>query len=198
MIFIVRHCQTEENEQKILCSNTDKNLSTFGIKQAELVANFFVNKDIDCILTSDLKRAVQTANLINTVCNTDLIECSWLRERYIPNSFSNQKCDDLIKKRKNMNHQFIDPSQDWFDVNDVESDSDVHLRFFDGVSEYIKKDRDIICVTHAGVIKSVLHSIFEISPQRTNAFKVRNGCIISLKTNGGLENAQIIEVSQIE
>ena len=52
MIYIVRHCQTEDNSQKILCSNKDLELSSFGVERAKKIADFFSDKNIDYILTS--------------------------------------------------------------------------------------------------------------------------------------------------
>ena len=105
--------------------------------------------------------------------------------------------DDLVKKREALNHLFIDPSQDWHNVSEVESDNEIFIRLSHGFSDYLNNNKNIICVTHAGVVKALLYSILKIDPKRTNAFKVRNGCILSLQTEGNLENIQLVEMRQI-
>lgn len=60
-LYILRHAQTKENEQGILQGQIDTELSEEGIKQAQQIAINFMNEKFDFIITSDLKRARETA-----------------------------------------------------------------------------------------------------------------------------------------
>jgi len=43
-----------------------------------------------------------------------------------------------------------------------------------------------------------LYSIFKIDPIRPNAFKVKNGCILSLQAGKNFEDLQLVEIRQIQ
>ncbi|UQS84257.1 histidine phosphatase family protein [Bombilactobacillus thymidiniphilus] len=65
-VYIVRHGETNTNlERKVNGSATDLPLNKRGVQQVKnLQANFITNK-IDCIYTSPLQRAQQTAKILN-------------------------------------------------------------------------------------------------------------------------------------
>lgn len=64
-VFLVRHGETEWNKSGKVQGCQDTNLSKDGIMQAQYLSNRF-NDNFDCIYTSPLKRAVQTAEIIGT------------------------------------------------------------------------------------------------------------------------------------
>ena len=63
-IFIVRHGQDEDNAAGILNGHRDMPLTEKGRQQAQLVAQKLRDDSIDAILSSPLKRTMQTANII--------------------------------------------------------------------------------------------------------------------------------------
>ena len=113
MLHIVRHFSTSENEGNIMCSSKDSFLSKNATAEKNKLMDYFKNKEIDCILTSDSIRAVQTAEAISSICKTQLILTSNLNERKVSDFYSNTSIEELIAKRKLMGHFFSDPTQDW-------------------------------------------------------------------------------------
>ena len=66
MIYLVRHGQTDWNiEKKHTQGHTDIPLNENGKKQAEQLAQSISNLKIDKIISSDLLRAKETAEIIN-------------------------------------------------------------------------------------------------------------------------------------
>ncbi|MBI4973839.1 histidine phosphatase family protein [Candidatus Roizmanbacteria bacterium] len=63
-IIIVRHGQTAENKKRILQGHLDTLLDETGKKQAEEVAETLKNEDIEAFFSSDLKRALHTAEAV--------------------------------------------------------------------------------------------------------------------------------------
>ena len=63
-IYIVRHGETEENKQKIMQGQLDTQLDLEGEKQADLVAKALREIPFDVCYSSDLRRAVSTAERI--------------------------------------------------------------------------------------------------------------------------------------
>ncbi|MFH1212202.1 MAG: histidine phosphatase family protein [Candidatus Woesearchaeota archaeon] len=60
-LILTRHGRTIANEAGILEGRLPGELSMFGIKQAEKLALRLKNEKLDCIYSSDAKRAVDTA-----------------------------------------------------------------------------------------------------------------------------------------
>lgn len=64
-ILLTRHGQTEWNLLKKVQGKADIELNEQGIQQAEMTRDFLKDEKIDLILCSPLKRAIQTAEIIN-------------------------------------------------------------------------------------------------------------------------------------
>ena len=78
-IYLVRHGETDLNEQDRLRGWLDVDLSDKGKKQAKESASFFDDIDLDAIYCSDLKRAIQTATPIAEETGTKVIQNSDFR-----------------------------------------------------------------------------------------------------------------------
>jgi broad specificity phosphatase PhoE len=63
-LYIVRHGQTDYNLNDLLQGWTDNPLNQEGLKQAEEISKILKNYKIEVIFSSDLKRAIQTAQII--------------------------------------------------------------------------------------------------------------------------------------
>ena len=80
-IFVVRHGQTEWNALEKLQGQTDIELNEVGREQAQITGEQIKNENIDLIITSPLKRARETAEIINKNFNAPIIEDKRLMER---------------------------------------------------------------------------------------------------------------------
>ena len=63
-IYLVRHGQTAWNKEEIFRGRTDIPLDETGLKQAELVGQYFKGMEIQVIYSSSLSRAWQTAQKV--------------------------------------------------------------------------------------------------------------------------------------
>jgi phosphoserine phosphatase len=63
-IYLVRHGQTAWNKEEIFRGRTDVPLDEIGLKQAELVGQYFKGMEIHGVFSSSLSRAWQTAEKI--------------------------------------------------------------------------------------------------------------------------------------
>ena len=64
-ILLTRHGQTEWNLLKKVQGKANIELNEKGIQQAEIIRDYLKEESIDLILCSPLKRAIQTAEIIN-------------------------------------------------------------------------------------------------------------------------------------
>ncbi|WP_421378382.1 histidine phosphatase family protein [Bacillus salacetis] len=81
-ICIVRHGQTDWNKERRLQGRTDIALNSTGERQAKEARDFLKSGEWDAVITSPLKRAKKTAEIINEELNLPLIEMEEFAERY--------------------------------------------------------------------------------------------------------------------
>ncbi|MBQ9269968.1 MAG: histidine phosphatase family protein [Oscillospiraceae bacterium] len=81
-LYFVRHGQTALNQAKLLQGRSDYDLDPRGVRQAAQVGRWFRDQGIqfDCVFSSPLRRAIQTAELISetsAVLDNRLIEMDY-------------------------------------------------------------------------------------------------------------------------
>lgn len=82
-LLLVRHGETYENTAKILQGHLPGHLTDCGRSQAVELRESLLKSNIhfDKIVTSDLRRAIDTTNIINATFNKPVITTRLLRER---------------------------------------------------------------------------------------------------------------------
>jgi len=76
----VRHGITEYNKARRFTGHSDVDLSATGYGQVERLRDRLVDEKIDAVYSSDLKRALVTAELIFPGHDADIVTCPELRE----------------------------------------------------------------------------------------------------------------------
>ncbi|MEM6405111.1 MAG: histidine phosphatase family protein [Pseudomonadota bacterium] len=79
-LLLIRHGETDWNVEGRYTGQSDIPLNNTGRKQAEDLANRLQNNPPDVIISSDLRRARETANAIAAVCNITIHTDARLRE----------------------------------------------------------------------------------------------------------------------
>ncbi|KAH9952087.1 phosphoglycerate mutase-like protein [Amylocystis lapponica] len=83
-IYIVRHGETDENRQGIMQGQLDTKLNAAGVEQARLTAVALEKVPFERAFSSDLQRAIKTAEIIlKTHSHVALERHEALRERYL-------------------------------------------------------------------------------------------------------------------
>jgi len=82
-LYIVRHGQTKENVIRMLQGHMPGNLTELGKEQVSTPADDLADRDVrfKCIVSSDLKRAMDSAKIIAGKLNLPVIPMPMLRER---------------------------------------------------------------------------------------------------------------------
>ena len=79
-IYLIRHGETDWNYQQRYQGQQDVPLNATGIKQAQLTAEYLNGTNFTALYSSDLTRAVQTAQEISKIINLPIVTDSSLRE----------------------------------------------------------------------------------------------------------------------
>ena len=80
-LYLVRHGETVDNANQIMQGQTQGQLNDNGIKQAHQFSDEWKDKPIDVIIASDLKRSIDTAQIIAGPHHLEVIITPLLRER---------------------------------------------------------------------------------------------------------------------
>ena len=144
-ILLVRHGQTDWNKEKKIMGRCDVSLNEEGLRQAEETSNNLVNERIDLIICSPLKRAEETAKVINKNRNIPIIFDERIIERDFGEFDGMSAIDldriDLWDYYKNEKYQKAENIQDFF------------TRIYGFLNDIKEKyaDKNILIVSHGGV-----------------------------------------------
>lgn len=101
-LYLIRHGETDWNAKKKLQGHTDTEINIVGEEQAHALANELQSLGIKHIVSSDLKRAAQTASIIVSALNVPLHTDKRLREcnfgKYEGMSWNDIESEYNIKK----------------------------------------------------------------------------------------------------
>ncbi|KAH3739099.1 uncharacterized protein LOC127851900 [Dreissena polymorpha] len=109
-LTLVRHGETMYNRKGIIQGQTDIPLSSFGERQAEMVAARLQNERFTHIFSSDLCRATETARIIseaNKVCRCQVTMDKRLRERKF-GSLEGKSKKELMQQVKKAKRRYED------------------------------------------------------------------------------------------
>ncbi len=82
-VYVARHAQAEHNLADVFHDATipnDVSLTSLGIKQAEKLARKLADTQIDVMYVSELRRTLQTAQIVNRFHNAPIVENSLLND----------------------------------------------------------------------------------------------------------------------
>ena len=80
-LYLVRHGETIDNVNQIMQGQTQGKLTENGIRQAQEVRDQLASEDFSAIISSDLKRSVDTAKIIAEPHDLEVVQTPLLRER---------------------------------------------------------------------------------------------------------------------
>lgn len=178
-IFVTRHGQTDWNIIEKIQGQTDIELNNTGRKQAEETGKSIKNEHIDLIITSPLKRAKETAEIINKNFNVTIIEDARLMERNFGKNEGLTKSE--IRTLKEIHPEINDV---WnynknVNFNNIETMHDFCNRIYNFLDDIIQKykDKNVLLVTHGGASVPIKYYFMNYPLEN---FVDRNG-ITSLK-----------------
>ena len=155
ILYVVRHGETIRNKLGLIQGQTEWDLTEKGIKDAEELRDIVDKLDIDVVISSPLKRAVDTASIITS-------------DKYPIN------IDDRIVERnwgmcEGAHIEEVDTVKCWnfhinTDNNKIERVQDLLAR----VSEFLEdikvkyKDKNLLVVAHSAVLRAIHYCLHPI------------------------------------
>lgn len=164
---VVRHGETEANLDGILQGQLDTALNPRGIRQAELAARRLEEEPFDLAFSSDLRRAMETAERIAAPHRIPVRPMPALREWNL-GDLQGKKWSELAQQYKEVMDAFKSETGD-VAVPGGERRSDFYFRVGNALDTFPKEfpGKKILLVTHGGVLKAVFRHI--VGPVSGNA-----------------------------
>ena len=151
-LYVVRHGQTLHNKLGLVQGNTESDLSEKGIEDAKALRKLVSTLNIDVVISSPLKRALDTAKLI-TDNKYDII----IDERLIERSYG-------LGEGKPVDEELTIKYWDFnlnTDMNEVEKVRDLMFRIVEFIEDLRNKyeDKNVLVVAHSAILRAIHYAI---------------------------------------
>ena len=172
MIYLLRHGLDDE---EYIGGWSDVSLVRDGIKQVELVKDYALNNiEFNKIISSDILRAKQTAEIINKNFNKEIIYTDLLREQ------SKGDYNGKLKSSIDDNDYFLGNTTIYDTYPNGESLLDLYFRIEKLLLIMDKWDNDLL-VTHRGVINMIYYLLNNKKPDMyKDSFNVTHASVHKL------------------
>ena len=179
ILFAVRHGETKWNLIEKQQGHLDSPLTNNGVQQAKLLAEGLVNKNIDVLYSSDLGRALQTAEIIAKKLSLDINTDIRLRERNL-GIMQNLTKKEFAEKYTDEAICFNTGNPDYV-LPDGESVHQRYSRCIDCAEELAKckEGKKILIVAHGGVLNSFFYKATNTPLTEPRRFSLFNASINS-------------------
>ncbi len=182
-IYLVRHGLTHWNHEFRYQGHTDIELSPQGIEQAFALKKRLKGEDIKAIFSSDLRRARQTAEIINQEHNLEIQIDPALKEvnfgvwEGLTYQDLQQKYPEQLKIWKDTPHLLDIETGETFD-------SLMHraINFVNNIYNAYRKD-NIIVVSHGGTIAAMICGLMNEPLKFMWTYKQKNAALNIIKRN---------------
>lgn len=180
-LFLIRHGETLPNLRREFQGIGDFTLTEKGISQAQSIASFFSNIEIDSLYVSPMERAMQSAN--------PLAEAKALSPITIP-AFHEVDCGrwegvsffKVLEREGELLRQWLTDGET--PAPEGESLGDVYRRIQAPLHEIVDRHRhssdNVAIVAHGAVNRAVICQLLGVPPDRAFCFEQENACINGL------------------
>ncbi|MCC8367515.1 2,3-diphosphoglycerate-dependent phosphoglycerate mutase GpmB [Xenorhabdus sp. PB61.4] len=177
-VYLVRHGETEWNLARRIQGQSDSPLTETGRRQALLVAQKVKSENITHVITSDLGRTRQTAEIIAQACGCEVILEPRLREINM-GVLENRDLNSLTQEEETWRKSLVDGTPNGR-IPEGESMSELSER----VRAALESCRDLpagsrpLLVSHGMALVSLVCSILGLPANSERRLRLRN-CSIS-------------------
>ena len=172
-IYYVRHGQTDLNlAKKMQGGGTEKELNETGVSQAYNTKKELENVKYDLVICSPMKRAKQTAEIINEGRDIPIITDERIRERKLGDYEGRDVTEEMENNIWDYKLNYNIPNGE--NLHDFEKRID---EFFDYIKEKYH-DKSVLIVAHGGIAKVIKAHLYGMPESQNLAEISMNNCEI--------------------
>ena len=159
ILYIVRHANSLANQEKIFAGHSDVALSELGFTQANYVTDYFKDKLVDVIYSSDLIRTISTIKGVADQKGLEIITQSNLREIYA----GKWELKPFSQLEEEYGEGFLTWKTGLYNAqpDGGESVEEMANRVFNAVKEIAEKEKGktIVISTHSTPLRAIISKI---------------------------------------
>jgi 2,3-bisphosphoglycerate-dependent phosphoglycerate mutase len=176
-LLLVRHGQSTWNREHRIQGQLDPPLSDEGRRQAELVGQRLAGRRLAGLYSSDLKRAFQTSEAVQSMTGLNPEPMAGLREIYL-GEWEGLRTEELAERFPGAWARWNE-EPDWDLVPGGEGAALFETRVAAALDAIFARHHhgDVVVVTHGGVIQIALHRIIGRASRGLFPFKIQNASI---------------------
>lgn len=193
-IYLMRHGESHYNAKKIVQGHIDTELTEKGVLQAKYAGEFLKDKNIGKIISSDLKRAFQTAITVSEILNVPVEVDKRIREMHF-GSWEGMSYDYIYKNHLEYFYKWLSnpvkhplPKQE-----DINHFTDRLHSFLTDIKN--KKEENILVVGHGGSVQGLICIAMELGMENLWKFKHNNTGISLIEATKEMLNVRFINMS---
>lgn len=163
-IFFIRHGETTGDVEDRYGGDYDDHLTKKGVKQSEKLAKKLKDMKIQVVYHSPRIRATETAQILATSINVELVVANDLRER---NNYgvltgmikveAKQKYPEEVRKLESSLHHGVKGSEDYGSFKD---------RVVEAFMEIINKGGVVAVVSHGGPLSCIVREVLNLGEMK--------------------------------
>lgn len=155
-LYLIRHGQSEWNILSKVQGQKDANLTNIGREQARKLGKRLIDENIDIIFSSDLSRALETAEIISSMINKPVVESKEIQEI----NFGPWEGLTLAEIQKKYKEEYLIwmKKPDKFKLEGTETLDNLKNRVMKYVEKVLieNKDKNIAIVSHNATLKIII------------------------------------------
>lgn len=199
-LFLIRHGQTKHNNDRRYQGSTDTPLNETGELQAKEIAKRLSDKKFAAIYSSDLQRAVQTAEFIAKKHKLVVKQDERLREISF-GDWEGMSYDEIQKISPDLLEKWInDPTN--ISPPNGETLNQLASRVksaIDEIKSKYKAEESVLLVTHGGVIRTLLCTVLGIELNNHLQFDCKTGSLSIISFYDEHANLRLLnDISHLE
>lgn len=169
-LLVARHGETLFNKENKICGITDIELTSKGLEQAKEIAQKIKELNIDLIISSPMKRTIQTSKVISDICNLQYITDDRLMEQ---DYGIYEGCSRMDSNFLNNKKQFA------YKYPNGESMMQVACRVYNLINELNEKynNKNILIITHGGICRIIDTYFHDMTNDEFFNYTASNGII---------------------
>jgi len=160
IVYLVRHGESESNRQGIISGHSDYDLTEQGKEQVQETKHVLRSVRFDEVYSSDLTRALQTAEILYGKPVETTNRMHTLRERDFGSLDGKPQ---HIYKQYSLQKQKMTEEQSWAykHVHDMENDNELASRFLPAVEKIARHNlgKTVLIAAHGSAIRTVIMKI---------------------------------------
>jgi len=183
-LFIIRHGETVWNLEGRKHGQLDSPLTALGIRQSKALAQRLSEESFTALYSSDLGRAIATAEFIAERTNHEIVSDQGLRERSF--GIFQGLTDEQVKEKYSFEYGAHNADKINYVIPEGESLKEYSTRVIGCLEDLAatREGENIVVVTHGGVIDSWFRYIFDIPLDAPRKAKLWNASLNHIARSG--------------